>query len=499
MGSPIFISYSHRDAVWLERLQTYLKPFVRGMEIEPWDDREIDLGDQWRAKIDEALASAKVAVLLVSQDFLASDFIHQHELPYIFEAAESRKLALCWIPIRPSSYMNTPLERYQTFGDPRTPLAALPETEMQKQLVDICSWIANKLVQQPQPQPPTAGDPAPPRAAAAPVEPAARSAREGIEALIELMHDREVQSKVAVFKVVFEGSCRQIEVLGFYKDLHDLLHTLQFKCYNYLINVVRTARTYPDDTAVWDSVIEYELMLQDIVEDLEGAARRQPPSGAAVTWVSGLVESLRQLFTAVESHDAESIHAAIQPIQKVLARQPARLNDRLDEAARALPLAALVDALTGVCDSLDQRQVNQTTLLRFRTGVEALNDLAAGLSVLNVEHGKWQEIDSEIRLFESGVSKDVSELVDSWPGLKALTEGQCGGVADEWARLLAEEVRKLDEAIGADEHPKIRQYFQRYRTRVNNRFYQVDLNLKELCEKLRTVGEPLATVWEIIQ
>lgn len=497
MGSPIFISYSHRDAVWLERLQTYLKPFVRDMEIDAWDDRKIAPGDNWRAEIDKALASAKVAVLLVSQDFLASDFIHQHELPYIYEAAKSRKLSLCWIPVSYSSYINTPLENYQSLGDPRTPLDDMSEPDMKKQLVGICSLIANKLVPTPTPTP-TDG-PAPPRPAPVPIEPAARSAREGIKALIELMSNPEVQSKVAVFRVVFEGSCRQIEVLGFYKDLHDLLHTLQFRCYNYLVQVVSRAKNFPDDTSVWDSVIDYELMLQDIAKELEEASRRQPPSGAAATWVTGLVESLKQLFAAVESHDAESIHAAIQPIQKVLARQPARLNDRLDEAARALPLAALVDALKGVCDSLDQRQVNQTTLLRFSTGVEALNDLAAGLSVLNVEHGKWQEIDSEIRLFESGVSKDVSELVDSWPGLKALTQSQCGGVADEWARLLAEEVRKLDEAIGADEQPKIRQYFQRYRTRVNNRFYQVDLNLKELCEKLRTVGEPLATVWEIIQ
>ena len=495
MGSPIFISYSHKDTAWLERLQTCLKPFVLGMEIEPWDDRKIDLGDQWRVKIDEALASAKVAVLLVSSDFLASDFIHQHELPYIFDAADQQRLSLCWIPVRPSGYKSTRLEHYQTFGDPSKPLAAMPEPEMEKQLVDICSWIANKLV--PPPPPPEPGDASQPRPV--PVEPAARSARAGIEALIELMGDPGVQSKVAVFKVVFESSCRQIEVLGFYKDLHDLLHTLQFKCYNYLMNVVRTARANPDDAAVWDDVIEYELMLQDIVGGLEEAAQRQPPSGAAATWVAGLVESLRELFTAVEGHDAESIHAAIQPIQKVLARQPARLNERLDEAARALPLAALVEAMTGVCDSLDRRRVNEATLLRFRTGVGALSDLAAGLTLLNAEHGRWQEIDSEIRLFESGVPKDVSELTDSWPGLKKLTEAQCGGVGEDWARLLSEEVRKLHEAIEAGELPKIRQYFQRYRTRVNNRFYQVDLSLKELCEKLRTVGEPLATVWEIIQ
>ena len=75
----IFVSYSHKDDEWLERLRVFLKAFPWGQSYKAggrlWADPYIQTGERWRRQIGDGLARARIGVLLISQDFLASDFI----------------------------------------------------------------------------------------------------------------------------------------------------------------------------------------------------------------------------------------------------------------------------------------------------------------------------------------------------------------------------------------------------------------------------------------
>jgi hypothetical protein len=88
--TKVFISYSHADKEWLDRLKRHLKPLVREGNLDCWDDTHIRPGDDWKQEIQNALDTAQVAVLLISADFFASDFIDETELPPLLDAAKAK-------------------------------------------------------------------------------------------------------------------------------------------------------------------------------------------------------------------------------------------------------------------------------------------------------------------------------------------------------------------------------------------------------------------------
>ena len=77
----LFISYSHVDVAWAQRFRVLLKPVVRRKRLRLWDDSQIRVGDEWHPAIEEAIERSRVALVLVSADFLASDYVMEHELP----------------------------------------------------------------------------------------------------------------------------------------------------------------------------------------------------------------------------------------------------------------------------------------------------------------------------------------------------------------------------------------------------------------------------------
>ncbi len=161
----VFISYSHADSEWLERLQTMLAPLQRQGTLDVWADTRIQPGQLWKEEIQKALARAKVAVLLVKPSFLASEFIHKDELLPLLEASRKEGLTILWVPVRPSLYKATTIAHFQAAYDPQTPLSMLPWAQQEAELVRI----AEKLMAiQSLPSSPSPSSTSPPPLAAPP-------------------------------------------------------------------------------------------------------------------------------------------------------------------------------------------------------------------------------------------------------------------------------------------------------------------------------------------
>jgi predicted acylesterase/phospholipase RssA len=141
----VFISYSHRDKEWLQKFQDALKPYTWNRAINLWDDTQIPPGANWGDEIRKALASAKVAVLLVSMRFLASDFIRDVEVQEFLRNSKEYGLKILPVALGACAYEETPLKDFQFVNQLDRPLTALQASEQDAELVKICREINKAL------------------------------------------------------------------------------------------------------------------------------------------------------------------------------------------------------------------------------------------------------------------------------------------------------------------------------------------------------------------
>ncbi len=100
----IFISYSHEDEMWKDRLVTHLGVLQQEELLDLWEDSRIGAGEDWFKKIQEATAKASVAILLISANFLVSEFIRRKEVPFLLERRFNEGLQIYPVIIRPCAW-----------------------------------------------------------------------------------------------------------------------------------------------------------------------------------------------------------------------------------------------------------------------------------------------------------------------------------------------------------------------------------------------------------
>jgi hypothetical protein len=122
----VLISYNHADTSYLDRLLAHLRLLERQGKIEIWVDTKIKKGALWENEINNALSSAKVAILLISADYLASDFIADVELPQILARAETGDLRILSLILSAGLFKYTDLNIYQAVNPPSNPIASMP-------------------------------------------------------------------------------------------------------------------------------------------------------------------------------------------------------------------------------------------------------------------------------------------------------------------------------------------------------------------------------------
>jgi hypothetical protein len=496
--AEIFFSYSHRDEELRNELEKHLAILQRQKRITCWHDRRILAGQEWAGEIDDHLRTADVILLLISADFLSSNYCYELEMKEAMrrhEAGEARVIPIILRPISSDLWRSIPLGRLQALPKDARPVTDWPSWD--KAFVNITDGLLKIFGEDPAatvlPPPPLA---APPPAPPPPLPEKTNSVRKGFEALVELLrNDPAVRDEVVKFESEFAAAREQIDVLGDYKELHDLLHELQVHSYNV---IAREARHFPEDEAL-TTLAEYELRLGNIVQRLDDVTSRKTFPKHQVAWMRKLHEARQALVEAIDGVVPEKLANALKLMKDVISVEPSKVDTRMTAKAEGLRLGDLAEAMMAICAKALAAGLQPDRISEFQQGAKNLELLNNRVQELTQMHNQWQAVDDELRRVEQLLDGDVNELVNSWPDLQQMMLPLYDSEDSPRDQAFRAEGVRLDGAIRARDPFKVKQFFRRYRGHATDRFYEVDKNLRDQSGELRVVGAPLASVLNILR
>jgi hypothetical protein len=122
LGVNLFYSYAHQDSELRDELDKHLSILKRQGYLKTWHDHEISAGENWAREIDTHLENAQIILLLISADFLASDYCYSLEMQHALERHKNGEACVIPIILRPVDWQQDPnlriLQALPTNGKP---------------------------------------------------------------------------------------------------------------------------------------------------------------------------------------------------------------------------------------------------------------------------------------------------------------------------------------------------------------------------------------------
>lgn len=141
----IFISHSHQDSRFVAELEMRLSPLRRRFDFELWSDQRIAVGERWESAIEAALDKVNIALLLVSPDYLASEWIESRELPKLLKRSEEGEARVIPIILRPCLWAHTQLAYIQGFPRGGKTYSELSELDSDRAWVELTEVLEAEL------------------------------------------------------------------------------------------------------------------------------------------------------------------------------------------------------------------------------------------------------------------------------------------------------------------------------------------------------------------
>jgi hypothetical protein len=325
---------------------------------------------------------------------------------------------------------------------------------------------------------------------------AAASFRTSLRTLAELMRDPNVKAQLQSFRVVFEGADSRIHTVGDYKDLHDRLHDIQRLCYSPILSA---RRAFPQGETR-DQLRLDSRKLRTLINQLRAIVLRPTLDANDFLWIEESLEAARvQLDVAIQESSSTKLGDAISLLTAVMELQPTIINRLLLVSVADLALPRLRSRLQQVTETLKTLGAGDEQVALFGKGVSELSVLDEELKAQMSTHRGWQAVDTTLRLVETSLNKPFDDLEPAWRVLQKKLDVVLGQATDDWAEELKDVAQFLDGAIQEKKLSSTALFFNKLQTLASDRFYNVDKDMKQLCEKLRPLGNEFDVVLHVME
>ena len=139
----IFISYSHEDEHWMEKLRAHLSPLKLEGKIVDWHDRDITAGTEWADEISEHLESASIVLLLISASFMASEYCWGVEVTRAIARHEAREASVIPVILRDARWQKSPIGKLQAL--PKDGKAVVAWTNRDAAFVNVIEGVERAI------------------------------------------------------------------------------------------------------------------------------------------------------------------------------------------------------------------------------------------------------------------------------------------------------------------------------------------------------------------
>ncbi len=450
----IFYSYAHEDKTLRGELGKHLSSLLYNGVCQDWYDGQIRPGNVWDDAIKEKLSTADFILLLISADFLASKYIRSTELQIAMERQAKNEARVVPIVLRKCKYDREWFGKLQAIPTEGLPVASWPDQD--DAWTDVVNWLEGEFEKFREP-PPADGIRAPVETAngsatnetapaSSPTNPMeeenrelATKSTEGVQGLGELMANPRVRDFVTQERPHLSDIDQALQTLIDYKNVHDLLHDLQFQCYNFVFEQSRQIESEIE----WPQLVRPQSDLKVIVEALSQAEKALPEE--EFSWLDNLRQAQARLDEACDQFTIMPLQKAARLMCEILQKWPALFDAKLCAAARTLPLDNLRQALESIEGKLSAKTLAGSAGRQFCLGLGALPQLSTNLQALTLEHTRWQIIAAQfwtidVLIAEMGkdlsappkpdrppIEEQVEEVRTNWRRLRPRLETICAG------------------------------------------------------------------------